>query len=70
MIDTNDMTGQLPSLNDVQEARAVVRKHMVNMSFMIENPEIGVQLPNIDRLLAVAESVISEVAKKAAKKTD
>jgi len=63
-IDSEDLTGQLPSVQDVEEARAVVRKHLVSMKWMMANVELGVQLGNIDRCLAVAEAVIRGAQKK------
>lgn len=59
-----DVTGELPTLEDVQEARKVVRQCMVKISEL--PPLLAVNLPNIDRCLTVAEQLIRVVeAKKA-----
>lgn len=51
-----DLSGQDASKEDVQEARAIVRKYVV-MGLLKLPPELAVQLPNIDRCLALAERV-------------
>lgn len=63
-VDSEDRTGQLPSVQDVEDARTIVRKHLVNMKWMMANVELGVQLGNIDRCLKVAEIVIRDAQKK------
>lgn len=58
-IDSSDLTGQPPTKEDVVEAFAVVRKYRVNIKFMMANPELAVQLSNIERCLLVAASALS-----------
>lgn len=50
-----DRTGEPPSLEDVVEARAAVASLMLVHDILKLPPMLGVQLPNIDRCLAVVE---------------
>ena len=54
-----DLTGTPPSMEDVQEARAVVQRAVIE--YILKIPvELAVQLPNIDRCLAVAETALAQ----------
>ncbi len=62
-IESVDKSGELPSDTDVDEAITVVTKFIVNMKFMMQIPELAVQLPNIRRCLAVAKMTLPELRK-------
>lgn len=54
-VDTEDMTGKPPTLEEVREARAVVQKFQVDIKWGMVNPELFVQMGNIARCLELAE---------------
>ena len=55
-IDSEDMTGKPPTLEEVQGALAVVQKFRVNMTWGMQNPELYVQMGNIARCLELAKN--------------
>lgn len=56
-VETEDMTGQPATLEEVNEAFQVVRRHRTNMQWGMKNPELFVYLGTIERCLALAATV-------------
>lgn len=53
-IEIKDLTGSMPTKRDLNDARQVVKKHVMT-GILTLPPELALQLPNILRLLSVLE---------------